>query len=409
MRKLSAGLFLLLFAAAALADLTVVSPTDKLQTFDEVVDLRGKLTPLAAVWVENISIPVSGAGGFTCGLILRPGKNLINVRSEGEKRSFRLLRLVTYPDIEIKYDGKKHWARSQIIYLATLGVIEGSPDGNFYPGNPVTRGEFATWLAKAKGLTAIKPDKDVLFDVPKEHWRAPYIKAALEKGYLSGYANGLFGIDDPVSRREAAVVSVAVEGLGIIDKITPLFRDVPQEERGAAPIYTAKEGGLVIGVSEKLPVFDPERALTRAEAATLIYRFGDIQSLVNDLSDYGTGYTQADYCQINVLPQISNFSILPTAVRAGETAKIRLRAQIASRKDFVPISKVKADLSVLGGLPDAEMFDDGTAGDETAGDSIFSLNTSFEPKELGEKIIRITAADQIGWEGSAAAKLDVVE
>ncbi|MFA5113190.1 MAG: S-layer homology domain-containing protein [Candidatus Margulisiibacteriota bacterium] len=409
MRKLLRFLPVFLLVSTVAAEIRLFNPTDKFLTFNETLMAQGKADPGEPLLFNGVPFTAAEDGTFACGLVLRGGKNLVTVAGRKESKSVRVLRLVTYPDIEESYEGKKHWARGQIVYTSTLGYVEGYPDGNFYPANPATRGEFATWLAKVKKLTIPSLESDVFFDVPKEHWRAPFVKAVTDRGYMVPFSREIFGIDEPISRREAAEIAVKAEGLGIIARITPLFRDVPQEETGAAPIYTARERGLVIGVSPDLPVYDPERAITRAEAATLISRFYASQLGVRALSDFESGYGPDRLCRLNVAPQIAAFTIEPATVPAGKLSTIRLRAAIASRESFVPIARVKIDLTAVGGMPDAEMFDDATAGDETAGDLIYSLNISYEPTTTGDKALRVTAADRLGWEGKSEEYLTVTE
>ena len=392
-------------ATAGWAEVTLFNPPDKFLTFSPIVMLQGQTAPSAPLLINRVGFVAKDDGSFNCGLVLNKGKN----RIEADGKVVRVLRLATFPDIEQAYEGKKHWARGPIVYLATLGMIEGYPDGNFYPGNPVTRGELATWLAKAKKLQVPTLEADVFFDVPKEHWRAPYIKAIGNTGYMPPYSNELFGIDDPISRREAAEIAIKTEGLGIVAKITQLFRDVPQQERGAAPIYTAREGGLVIGVSKDLLVYDPERAITRAEAATLIARFSAAQWGIRALADFENGYGPDRLCGLNVAPRVVSFAVLPTMVGLKPGAKIKLRAELASREVFAPLAKVKVDLSSIGGLADAEMYDDGTGGDVTAGDLVYTLNLSFDPLTIGTKDFYLSATDKLGWEGQAQTTLLVVK
>src|SRR3989344_2171299 len=203
MRRLFWLPFLVFFASAPAAGIQVFNPPDKLLSFDEIVMLEGKFAPFENFNINGTAFSAKFDGSFSCGLVLGPGKNLAEIRAGDELKKIRILRLNTYPDIEESYDGKKHWARGQIVYLSTLGIIEGYPDGDFHPGNPVTRGELATWLARAKKLPLPKLTEDVFFDVPKEHWRAPYIKAAVAAGYLRGYSDATFGLADPIFPREA--------------------------------------------------------------------------------------------------------------------------------------------------------------------------------------------------------------
>lgn len=407
MRKFLGIIFLLLLTPPVFS--IIYEPRDKSRVFSEIIMLRGKVDGPGEIKINEQAIKLEADNSFSCGLILHPGKNLVEVRRGEAKQRLRILRLVTFPDIEMLYDEKKHWARGQIVYLATLGIIEGEPDGNFHPGRAVTRGEFATWLARAKKLSLPALTEDVFFDVPKEHWRAPFIKAATAAGYITPYSSDTFGLDEPIARREAAEMAVRAEGLAIVSRISPLFKDVPKEEKGAEPIYTAWEKGLVIGVSKDVPVFDPARALTRAEAATLLSRFIEVQEDLNLLSNYEVGYDKGKLCKLNVPPEIVSFTIDPDRVFLGKVTTLKLRAQLASRETFVPISKVKVDLSKIGGLPDAEMYDDATHGDEQAGDLIYSLNISFTPDSSGEKFLRVTAVDKLSWEGKKESSLLVLE
>jgi hypothetical protein len=415
MRKLLVLLLLcLLFASEVLAGIYLYEPKDKLTTFKNVIMLRGVGKALDILKINDQRFKFNSDGSFSCGLVLKRGKNYVEIRALDEHKQhfvkkLRILSLQTFPDIETLFEGKKHWARSQIIHLSSLGLIEGYPDGNFYPANPVTRGELATWLARIKRLRLEALTEDVFFDVPKEHWRAPYIKAVVDTGYMAGYDESTFGIDDPISRRGAARVAMITEGLAVAEKIKPLFIDVPQQEKGALPIYVGRQKGLLKGVYADLPVYDPDRALTRAEAAILLARFERSINSIRYLFNFKKGFSTGSYCGLNIAPEIVDFSAEPASVRFKEKSVVRLRAQVASRQGFVPISKVKVDLSEIGGMPDTEMFDDGTHGDEQDNDGIYSLNLSIEPGMSGAKKLRLLVTDRLGWEGGREASLLILE
>jgi len=368
-------LLLMLLAGAAAAEVQIFNPQDKLRTFDEIVMLRGKITPPAGVKVETISLPAQSDGAFDCGLVLRPGKNLVVIGGGTEEARLRVLRLLTFPDVEMTEESKPHWARGQIAYLATLGIVEGYPDGNFYPGNPVTRGEFATWLAKAEQLPVPTLTRDVFFDVPKEHWRAPYIKAATDAGFVAPASPAMFGLDDPLARGEV--------------------------------IALVRSKGLVSGEVKEVP--EDDRSLSRAEAAALISHFAATEASVHRLSDFDEGYTDDRYCGVNVAPAVTAFTAAPEEISLKQQTSLKLRATVASRESFAPVSLVKVNLAQLGGAADAEMFDDATHGDETAGDGIYSLNISFQPKSTGEKVLEVTVTDRLGWEGKKSTSILIVE
>jgi hypothetical protein len=148
--------------------------------------------------------------------------------------------------------------------------------------------------------------------------------------------------------------------------------------------------------------------MTRAQAVILISRLPSVQRQVKFLSDFNRSYTIGKFCGINVSPEVESFMIDPASSRLGEQAIIKMRAAIALRQGFSPLAKVKVDLSSIGGAYDAEMVDDGTNGDEVAGDGTYSLNVTFVPKEPGNKEIIVKATDQRGWEGKARSVLDII-
>lgn len=102
-------------------------------------------------------------------------------------------------------------------------------------------------------------------------------------------------------------------------------------------------------------------------------------------------------------------SATPNAVQAGEA--LVLRATVAPGQN--PTSSglaVIANLAAIGGAADAAMFDDGTHGDTTAGDLVFSLATSVAAGTLpGAKAIGIGVGDAEGRSASKALAVTVIE
>lgn len=397
----------LIFPLLAVA-LQVTSPPDQLQTFSDQVKLFGIAPGLATIKVNGESVPVGPEGDFLCGLLLRPGKNLVRLEGGGEVKEQKILRLLTFPDLERELSGKKHWARPEVVNLATLGLLEGDPDGNFYPGRPVSRGEFASWLVRVDRLPLPTLDADPFFDVPKEHWRAPYVKAAVEAEHLSGYSTEEFGPDDPLTRQEG--IALIARFAGLTEQTAPrqLFLDLPSTDPAAPAVYSAFNGGLVKGLAGKLSFFAPEKLFSRGEVAVVLSRIPSVKEEIGRLYDFNNGYSDKRLCGVNVAPQIISFTVEPKEISSDQTSRLIFQARTAPRGNSAPLVKGRVDLSALGGVADAQLFDDGEHGDQTADDGVYSLITSFNPG-LRKGIYKIKAIviDELGWEGEQETEISI--
>jgi len=64
----------------------------------------------------------------------------------------------------------------------------------------------------------------------------------------------------------------------------------------------------------------------------------------------------------------------------------------------------------VGGPPDAIMYDDGTHGDESSDDGIYSIGIKvYEDVEAGSKRMRVVVMDRSGWESESWFDLFIVK
>ncbi len=105
-----------------------------------------------------------------------------------------------------------YWAKGQINYLVSKGVVEGFPDGTFKPETAVTREQFAKMICIAKGLKEYKPATPTFKDVASSRWSYGFVEAAVKAGYIKGYTDGTFKPANSITRQELAVLGVRVLG-----------------------------------------------------------------------------------------------------------------------------------------------------------------------------------------------------
>jgi hypothetical protein len=93
------------------------------------------------------------------------------------------------------------WFNNAVSTMSKAGIINGYPDKTFLPQNEITRAEFATIAAR---FDSSEPDTSgsKLTDIAG-HWAEKYIKKAEALGYVTGYEDGSFKPDQPITRAEA--------------------------------------------------------------------------------------------------------------------------------------------------------------------------------------------------------------
>ena len=99
---------------------------------------------------------------------------------------------------------KGYWAANYIGYMQQFGIITGYSDGSFRPDAPVTRAEFATIASRFEKLTQ---GGKSFADVPDTYWAARYINFAATRGWVTGYSDGTFKPENTITRAEVAAVT----------------------------------------------------------------------------------------------------------------------------------------------------------------------------------------------------------
>ena len=171
-----------------------------------------------------------------------------------------------------------------------FAFLVGYTDGTFGPERNMTRAEVTTMFARllTEQIEADKTDSNPFSDVPKGYWAANYIGYMQQFGIITGYSDGNFRPDAPVTRAEFAAIASRFEKLTEGSKS---FADVPDTYWAARYINFAATRGWVTGYSDG--TFKPENTITRAEVAAvtcrLLERSADqsyIRSHLNELRTF---------------------------------------------------------------------------------------------------------------------------
>lgn len=103
-----------------------------------------------------------------------------------------------------------HWAFDSVERAAELGLVTGYSDGTFRPDTPVTRAQFVLMLWRMCGKPAAA--KAASFADASADWYQDALSWAVEKGYVNGLSDTRFGPDAPITRQQAMAILFRLNG-----------------------------------------------------------------------------------------------------------------------------------------------------------------------------------------------------
>ena len=103
-----------------------------------------------------------------------------------------------------------HWAFASVERAAELGLVTGYSDGTFRPDTPVTRAQFVLMLWRMCGKPAAA--KAASFADASADWYQDALSWAVENGYVNGLSDTRFGPDAPITRQQATAILFRLNG-----------------------------------------------------------------------------------------------------------------------------------------------------------------------------------------------------
>lgn len=165
-------------------------------------------------------------------------------------------------------------------YLIMKGALTPDANGNYNPNATVTRGQFAAFISRVIGLP--KAEENIDFkDVPTN---SPYyqdIQNAAASGIITGYEDGTFKPNDPITRQHMAVmIERAMKHLKIPTSTAKdlQFKDKHQiYKEYYSAVATGAEKGIIQGSTMPDGVyFYPLKNTPVSQAATFIIRMMEV-------------------------------------------------------------------------------------------------------------------------------------
>ena len=280
--------------------LSAISPTDKSIIYTDSVPVSCDISnyKVARVEINGISAVItSGMQKKAIASISVPsfGKVALRIRcfdATGlllKEYKVRMLRLPVFTDLP----NYSYLAKDKIIILSALNILSGYPNGTFKPNKKISRAELTSILVKTFGYVTPEVVDSGFKDVKQDNWASYYIQKGTELGFVTGYSGDVFKPTNPVTRAEGIAIVSRFAGLKHTGKVTKRpFSDVPVTNWAAKVITAAKEAGILdyYYLSLSGGRLDPQRPMSRAEAAATISQTEYLKKKVADFLNWDVGF-----------------------------------------------------------------------------------------------------------------------
>ena len=166
-----------------------------------------------------------------------------------------------------------HWAKTYIEYLDQEGVINPSAStGNYEPDREMTRAEFMRYINRAFHFT--ETTSISYSDVQSSAWYYETIQIAVKYGYINGVGNNRMDPLGDVTREQAAVIIGRLfkeDVSGVSASALPFSDRGDVSDWAAGYIKAAVDKGIISGYNDG--TFRPQRVVTRGEVAKILYYY----------------------------------------------------------------------------------------------------------------------------------------
>ncbi len=170
------------------------------------------------------------------------------------------------------------WYEDAAAYVYKHGLMAGTSATTFAPDVTTSRAMIATILWRMAGSPVVNYAMNYT-DVAQGQWCSEAIRWATSEGVVTGYGNGLFGTNDPITREQLATMLwryAQTEGYDVsIGEDTNIlsYTDVADLSEYAIPAMQWACGAGVINGTGDGSTLTPQGQATRAQAATVLMRF----------------------------------------------------------------------------------------------------------------------------------------
>lgn len=190
--------------------ISLIGPQDRSLISNHSFMVSGSISDLIeTLHIQDEPVAIDAKGYFAHTVSSGYGKQLVKLKATtntGVELNYyiRALTFKRFKDLTAGFPEKRH-----VELLATMGFIDGDPDGSFRPEKVVTRRELMRLVVKIMKLERpVRVKEDPFFDVKKNDRDASYILAGVDEGIMFAFPDGTFRPDQPLTVAEAYEILV---------------------------------------------------------------------------------------------------------------------------------------------------------------------------------------------------------
>lgn len=176
-------------------------------------------------------------------------------------------------------DMGSHWAAGTVQMMARKFIVEGHSATKFEPDKSITRGEFATYIAKGLGLTGDRTAAAKFKDVNANTVMGAYIGAAAAAGIVNGVDSSNFKPNSYITRQDMATMmmrawSAAGKTISLPSSTDSYLSEFTDRSKVGSYAKTNMAQAIYLGIinGKTATTLSPTTNATRAEGSVMIMR-----------------------------------------------------------------------------------------------------------------------------------------
>lgn len=173
----------------------------------------------------------------------------------------------------------EEWYYSYVQTVYEKGWMRGIGSTEFSPDGTLTREMFVTVLSRIENIDQTQYTGSSFRDVESGSWYAAAVEWGAQNGIIIGYGNHRFGVGDPVTREQMATIIARYlnyKNITLKDSVNAVsgFKDAEKvSDYAKESLELMRRTGLIVGDDRNN--FNPQSFAVRAEAVAIFSRLAD--------------------------------------------------------------------------------------------------------------------------------------